>query len=281
MSIGIVAKEFVSPFDSIRHLDNQGNEFWYARDLQSLLGYANWQNFTVAIGKAKISFQTNPMGNENDNFIPVSKDSKRLNGKGYTVSDFKLSRYFCYLIAMNGDVRKPEIASAQAYFAVKTRQAETITAIQSAPELSRLEILRMALDSEEKRIEAENKLAIASEQIKIMAPLAKLGECMTTRDKDTKSIGEIAQSYGVGLKTFFRTLRDIKFIQQDSTRPYQRHIDAKYCEVKMVARPHSTGKLDPVCVVTMKGQAYIAKKLSELEKMEKAEALLEKTVALA
>lgn len=149
------------------------------------------------------------------------------------------------------------------------------------PELSRLEILRMALDSEEKRIEAENKLAIAAQKIEVMAPLAKLGECMITYEKDTKTIGEIAQSYSMGRNALFNTLRAIGFIQQGSTRPYQSHIEAGHCEVKLVARPHKPTKLDPVCVVTMKGQAYIAKKLAELEKLGKAEVLLEKTVALA
>jgi DNA-damage-inducible protein D len=153
MSNSIVAKtETISdnPFDSIRYLDDQGNEFWYARDLQSLLGYLKWDRFTGVIEKATISFETNPIGAIDDHIIASEKMVKRSQGGGSTLSDFKLSRYFCYLVAMNGDVRKPEIASAQAYFAIKTRQAEVVI-----PEIS--ESLSLAvLENENLKLENEN-----------------------------------------------------------------------------------------------------------------------------
>jgi phage antirepressor YoqD-like protein len=84
----------------------------------------------------------------------------------------------------------------------------------------------------------------------------------------------------MGRNTLFSFLREIKFIQQKSARPYQSHIDAGHCEVKMVPRPHNEDILDSVCIVTMQGQAYIAKKLVERDKLDKAEVLLEKTVTL-
>lgn len=189
-------------------------------------------------------------------------------------------KHFCLLARteQGRSIRQYFIESEKKW---KLIQSQPTPTKPTPPELSRLEILKMALDSEEKRIEAETKLAIAAEQIEVMAPLAKLGECMATHEKDTKTIGEIAQSYKIGRIKFFTILREIKFIQQNSTRPYQSHIDAGHCEVKMVARPHAPEKLDPVCVVTMKGQSYIAKKLVELEKLVKTEVLLEGTVALA
>lgn len=272
-----------SPFDSIRQIDENGKEYWYARDLMLLLGYKKWERFADVVEKAELSFYTNPLGNILDHLSSVEKVVNRPQGGGSALSDFKLSRYLCYLIAMNGDVRKPAIASAQSYFAVKTRQAEIAPSIAPPvlPELSRLDILKMALDSEEKRIEAENKLAIASQQIEVLAPMAKLGECMTTHEKDVKTVGEIAQAHNMGRNTLFSFLREIKFIQQKSTRPYQSHINDGHCEVKLVSRSNKSNKLDPVCLVTMKGQEYIAKKLVERDKLDKAEVLLEKTVTLA
>lgn len=136
-----------SPFDSIRRFDENGNEFWSARELMSLLGYAKWDRFTDVIEKAELSFHTNPMGRIIDHVTASEKMVKRSQGGGHNLSDFKLSRYFCYLIAMNGDVRKPEIASAQAYFAIKTRQAETVI-----PKLeSDNETLRLLLELERER----------------------------------------------------------------------------------------------------------------------------------
>lgn len=136
-----------SPFDSIRRFDENGIEFWSARELMPLLGYTIWNNFIGTIEKAKISFNTNPMGELNSVFSYSEKGLQRSDGKGYTVSDFKLARYFCYLTAMNGDVRKPEIAAAQSYFAFKTRQAETVI-----PKLeSDNETLRLLLELERER----------------------------------------------------------------------------------------------------------------------------------
>jgi hypothetical protein len=107
----------------------------------SLLGYAKWDRFVDVIEKAELSFHTNPMGHITDHVTTSEKMVKRNQGGGHNLSDFKLSRYFCYLIAMNGDVRKPEIASAQAYFAIKTREAETvIPQLQSDNETLRLMI---------------------------------------------------------------------------------------------------------------------------------------------
>ena len=100
-------------------------EFWFARDLQKLLGYTEWRNFTKIIEKAKESCQ---ISNNviSDHFVDVNKMVSLGSGSERELGDILLTRYACYLIAQNGDPRKEEIAFAQSYFAVQTRKQEII-----------------------------------------------------------------------------------------------------------------------------------------------------------
>lgn len=111
-------------FEEYAHQE-EGTEFWFARDLQLLLGYDKWENFTKIIERAKGACLNS--GQEvNDHFPEVKKlvnigsESKR------EIVDFRLTRYACYLVAQNGDPRKEEIAFAQSYFAIQTRKQELI-----------------------------------------------------------------------------------------------------------------------------------------------------------
>jgi len=106
-----------SPFDSIRHVDDQAKEYWLAKELMGLLGYKKWERFVDAIDRAKIGCQNTGVSVEN-HFADAGLYTRDV------PSDYRLSRYACYLVAMNGDPRKSEIAAAQSYFAVKTREAE-------------------------------------------------------------------------------------------------------------------------------------------------------------
>jgi hypothetical protein len=109
-----------SPFNNIRRFDENGNEFWYARELMPLLGYQKWERFFGSIERARFAC-------ENSGLLWADNASHLRETTGKTERDnYRLSRYACYLVAMNGDPRKPEIAAAQTYFAVKTRQAETV-----------------------------------------------------------------------------------------------------------------------------------------------------------
>lgn len=95
-------------FESIKHINEYGQEFWYARELQTALEYTEWRNFKKIIDKAKDACATsgNPVG---EHFVEVNKSSPMPNGGVREVEDFMLSRYACYLIVMNGDPRKEVI----------------------------------------------------------------------------------------------------------------------------------------------------------------------------
>ena len=110
-------------FEDIKHIDENGIEFWYARELMSILQYSKWQNFEKILDKAKISCENSDIS-VFEHFTDISKLSKRANNADVMIKDYKLTRYACYLIAQNGDSRKKVIALAQTYFAVQTRKQE-------------------------------------------------------------------------------------------------------------------------------------------------------------
>lgn len=127
----IVAKEVIilnkeinnKTFEDIKHIDENGNEFWYARELMKVLEYSKWENFEKVINKA-IDACKNSSISVFEHFPDVRKLSKRANNAEIEIKDYKLTRYACYLIAQNGDSRKKVIALAQTYFAVQTRKQE-------------------------------------------------------------------------------------------------------------------------------------------------------------
>ena len=110
-------------FEDIKHIDENGIEFWYARELMPILQYSKWQNFEKILDKAKTSCQNSDIS-VFEHFTDVSKLSKRANNADVMIKDYKLTRYACYLIAQNGDTRKKVIALAQTYFAIQTRKQE-------------------------------------------------------------------------------------------------------------------------------------------------------------
>lgn len=113
-------------FDELSHIVAEAHvEYWLARDLMSSLGYARWENFIEAIHRAETACSTQK-NNISDHFRDVTKMIDLPKGAKREIPDVMLSRYACYLIAMNGDPRKEEIAFAQGYFAVQTRRQELI-----------------------------------------------------------------------------------------------------------------------------------------------------------
>lgn len=122
--------QIINQLNFLRHMAN-GAEYWLAREMQSILGYSEWRNFENAIERAKASCVSSGKRIENHfvdvtKMVPVGSDSKR------QIKDIALSRFACYLIAMNGDPSKPEVASAQEYFAIQTRKSELALQIEQA-----------------------------------------------------------------------------------------------------------------------------------------------------
>ncbi len=110
-------------FENIKHIDEDGVEFWYARELQTVLNYKEWRKFEGVIEKAKIACENSNL-NILEHFVGADKMVQIGSGAERKQKDYKLTRYACYLIAQNGDSRKKVIALAQTYFAVQTRKQE-------------------------------------------------------------------------------------------------------------------------------------------------------------
>lgn len=110
-------------FEDIKHIDEEGNEYWFARELMPLLGYSKWERFTNAINNAKTSCVKSGY-DINDHFPEVGKMVQIGSKTSRKLVDYKLSRYACYLIVQNGDSRKEAIALGQTYFAIQTRKQE-------------------------------------------------------------------------------------------------------------------------------------------------------------
>ena len=109
----------------VQHVSDTDVEFWYARDLQEILGYTEWRNFLKVIEKAKEAVENSGAVVQN-HFVDANKMVKIGSGAERSVEDVMLTRYACYLIAQNGDPRKEAIAFAQTYFATQTRKQELI-----------------------------------------------------------------------------------------------------------------------------------------------------------
>ena len=153
-----------SLFESIRHINEYGQEFWYARELQIALEYKEWRNFTKVIDKSKIACENsaNPI---NEHFVEVNKTIEMPKNAEKYILDYELSRYACYLIVQNGDSRKKVIALGQTYFAVKTRQQELIENFDElTDDQKRLAIRREMAEHNKLLVEAAKNAGVKTSQ---------------------------------------------------------------------------------------------------------------------
>lgn len=116
-------------FEKIKHIDENGVEFWYSRDLQSVLEYKQWKNFIKVVDKAKEACLNSGL-NIIDHFISINKNITLANNATRKIEDIKLTRYACYLIVQNSDPRKSIVALGQTYFSIQTRKQELAEELQ-------------------------------------------------------------------------------------------------------------------------------------------------------
>ncbi len=152
-------------FESIKHIDENGAEFWLARELQKALEYAQWRRFQESVERAKTACEASGL-EVADHFADVGKMVDLGSGSQREISDIKLSRYACYLIVMNGDPRKEVIALGQTYFAVKTRQQEIADNVAQ-------------LSEDDKRLAIRDEVTIRN---KFLASSAKAAGVVTPAD---------------------------------------------------------------------------------------------------
>lgn len=142
-----IARQHHATFESIRHLDDEGNEFWLARQLATVLDYSQYRHFLPVVERAKEACRNSGQAVEDHiedvlTMVDIGSGAKR------QVEDFRLSRYACYLIVQNGDPSKPVIANGQTYFAMQTRRQELADDVKFAQ-----------LSEDDKRLAIRNELA--------------------------------------------------------------------------------------------------------------------------
>ncbi len=202
-----------SPFDALRKEDGDG-EHWMARDLMSPLGYvADWRNFNAAIDRAKLTAK-----NTGDDparvFVAVTENPSEHGGRPR--ADFRLTRYGAYLVAMNGDPRKKEIAAAQQYFAVKTREAEMrpTQAFAPLPIEGQMRVLQLApglVDAAWLEAKTRHVIAKALGEEPEVDPATRpltVGEYLHERGLSGAALRSASTKFGRHLKALYRETHD-------------------------------------------------------------------------
>lgn len=235
-----------SPFDAIRRVTAEGREYWSARELMPLLGYEKWDRFADAIDRAKIAAH-NSGYSVAENFPPTRKVS---GSRGPAQAEYHLSRYACYLVAISGDSRKPEVAAALTYFTIRTRQAET-----AAPALTEDEIVHQALAITHRRVE------LLTAKVAELEPKAEFYDELMNAD-GTYSFQAVSNILGWGRTTLMRELRRLGVLQGNRL-PYRRYAHHfKVVPGTFVNR--KTGETVPTATTTVlpSGIEFIRKRLA-------------------
>lgn len=213
-----------SPFDRIRHIREDGSEYWSAREIGSNMDYARWENMREAVDRARAAARNAGVGPD-EVFRAVTNNPSGQGGR--PMEDVHVTRYGAYLIAMNGDPRKPEVAKAQAYFAIQTRKAETAAPAKMLTEMSRREILTLALEAEDRADAERERAEVAEAHAETLAPAADSWHDLASGigDQSVREAAQILSRAGVeiGQRRLFGLIRDLGWIDSTS-QPYQRFL---------------------------------------------------------
>lgn len=241
----------VSPFDDIKQTDG-AREWWSARNLMPLLGYgADWRNFVAALDRSMVA-ATNQGLSAKTLFVGVTENSG-----GRPRQDYRLSRYAAYLVAMNGDPRKPEIAAAQAYFAVKTREAE----VTQQPQLQVPQSLPEALRAYAREVEAREAMEAYAKELE---PKGEAYDAFLSGD-GTYSIGNVAKMHGLSQNKLFALMRSAGvMISKGAMRntPYQRYMHHFAVKAYDFTRTDGTVGTSYTTRVQPSGVDFLRRKLS-------------------
>lgn len=207
-----------SPFDAARQMRADGSEFWSARTLCKLVNYETWRNFAAAIKRAMQAAENSGHAVQ-DHFVGTNKMVDLGSGSRRQIEDHELSRFAAYLVVMNGDPSKPEIAAAQAYFAAKTRQAEVadVTPRQQAELVTKADLARMVLEIEEEK-------AVMAAALESASPMIAYHDRYISND-DAVLVEVWGAQFGLTRPQAFALLVDQKLI-------YRRLIMKRYSEKK-------------------------------------------------
>lgn len=182
-----------SPFDRIKQQREDGAEFWSARDLMPLMGYARWEDFAKITRRAMASARNSGTA---DGFAAITEEPT--SGVGRPRSNYELSRFAAYLVAMNGDPNMSEVAKAQAYFAIRTREAELAPAAPPAPVAlpGRRELAQMVLEAEDRADREAIARARVEYQLEQQQDVVEYHEKFVAESQDIVTIDNFASQYG-------------------------------------------------------------------------------------
>lgn len=247
-----------SPFDQIMLLDEKGRERWSARDLQQLMGYKQWRQFEDTINRAMETVEASDI-HPLDHFAGARKVMPGGRWGHQEVKDYRLTRFGAYQVALAGDGRRPQVAAAKTYFAVKTREAEIAPRVPDITTSSGvLEMANILQATALRLVQTEKELEVAK---------PKAGKWDTFCDSDGLiDMNAAAKAFssvtgGLGRTKFMELLRreDIKFLQTQNRRlPYETHVKSHRAKVKLVQAGYQVVEQT---FLTAKGMDWLADRL--------------------
>jgi len=247
-----------SPFDAMKQVDERG-DYWDGRELQPIMGYQRWEDFRRSIQRARLA-----IANTGQN--PEDHASERPEASGRTSRmNYRLSRHGAYLVAMNGDPRKPEIAAAQTYFAVKAREAELAEIQAAAPQPNEaLEMAKRVIALQDRVMALTASNDSLAGRVEEMSAKAEGYDDLIAADGylDMSSVAKILAPVtgSIGRTRLLNLLRGMGIILQGSTLPEQKLIERGYFAVRtdMV-----NGKATAQTVVSPKGLRWLQAEFRE------------------
>lgn len=259
----IIPPSGTSPFDRIKQVSPDGIEYWSARDLQPELGYDRWERFSDAMDRA-MAAAANSGAEPLDHFRGAAKMVPIGSGAHREVIDFHLTRYGAYLIAMNGDPRKPEIAAAQTYFTVRTREAET-----AAPRLPDLTTPQGVLALAQEFTRTAEQLVEADRKLKELEPKALAHDTLMAAQDGDLLVRQAAKAIGWQEKQLRHFLLDEKLIYRRQATCgasqydfYAAHADCFNAVEKVVE--HTWGSCAHyTLMLTPRGVAFVQMRISK------------------